>query len=145
MPTSVITAIRVQDIAAQQWFNWDDGVWDSAGQPVVTAGAKNLYIAAYVVQVEYGVVGLAITDDTGAYLVTKSEMNPPGGVMGVEASDLTMPNRDYNITVLTTGAGVTFTIKTPLEEKKGKRQPIKGLFGLWPFPIINMLLDLYGP
>jgi hypothetical protein len=38
-----ITAIRVQDIAKQKWFNWNNGAWDN--QPTITPGVANLYIA----------------------------------------------------------------------------------------------------
>lgn len=42
-----IIAIRVQDVARDVWFNWDNGVWDT-DYIYVTPGAGCLYIAVYV-------------------------------------------------------------------------------------------------
>ena len=42
--TSRIMGVRVQDVARQIWFNWDNGVW-STPTPSCVPGAGNLYIA----------------------------------------------------------------------------------------------------
>jgi len=42
-----IIAIRVQNVATGQWFNYDNGVWDTP-TIMITPGPGNLYIAAYV-------------------------------------------------------------------------------------------------
>ncbi|TSA55549.1 hypothetical protein D4R42_05395 [bacterium] len=104
-----IVAIRVQDIARNLWFNYDNGMWDKT--PEVTAGA-NLYIAAYVGNVgDAGNLTLRIIDDTGATLATKTEYVVAGGVFGDETGTKQMPNRSYGISIpVDPGATVTFTV-----------------------------------
>jgi hypothetical protein len=45
----VITAIRVHDISRNIWYSWNNGSWDSNGQPIVVAGSSNLAISFYAV------------------------------------------------------------------------------------------------
>ena len=98
LPSGKIIAIRVQDIARQLWFNYDNGVWDNA--PKVTVGA-NLYIAAYATNIGgAGLMQLLIKDDVGSFLATKQETVVAGGTLGVETGTINMPNRSYGVLIL---------------------------------------------
>jgi len=98
LPSGKIEAIRVQDIARQEWFNYDNGVWDRA--PEVTVGG-NLYIAAYAVnESAAGLMQLIIKDDAGAFLAVKQENVAAGAHIGAETGTIEMPNRQYGILIL---------------------------------------------
>ncbi len=99
----VISAIRVQDISTGKWYNWDrPGPFTPT--PVCTPGVNNLYIAVWAVN--NGVAGnvtIKVTDDTGATLGTKTQNIPFGGSgFGLEMPNLTMPARNYSITIKVT-------------------------------------------
>ena len=94
-----ITAIRVQDIARNVWFNYDNGVWDQL--PEVTVGLGNLYIAASVVNIGgTGDLILRIIDDQGNLLLQKGDTVVGGDSMGGETLPQPMPNRQYGIQIL---------------------------------------------
>ena len=94
-----ITTIRVQDIARNVWFNYDNGSWDQL--PAVTVGVGNLYIAAGVVNIGgIGDLTLRIMDDQGSLLLQKGDTVVEGGTMGGETNPLPMPNRPYGIQIL---------------------------------------------
>lgn len=97
--SGAITAIRVQDIERQIWYNWDNGVWDSP--PSVSVGSGNLYIAYWLVNEGSNIasVTLYIEDDTGTILAEKNIGLYPGEGGGIEASNLDMPSRNYGITI----------------------------------------------
>jgi len=115
----IIEAIRVQDISRGVWYSWDrPGPWDPS-EPEVTVGSGKLYIAFYVINRGDipGMLRLEVVDDTGKVLATTREAAAPGAGVGIEAPDLDMPDRSYNITLTATptfGAAldkVEFTIK----------------------------------
>ncbi len=96
-PSGNVVAIRVQDIARQEWFNYDNGVWGKA--PKVTVGA-NLYIAAYALnEGASGLMQLIIKDDAGAFLAVKQENIASGAYIGVETGTIEMPARQYGILI----------------------------------------------
>jgi len=101
-----INAIRVQDIATGKWFNWDNRGWDTV--PIVTPGAGKLYIAFWATNYsDAGYLTLSVIDDTGAVLATKTVWAEPwyGDInkgVGIEAPNLTMPGRNYGITLKVT-------------------------------------------
>jgi len=98
LPSGKIIAIRVQDIARQLWFNYDNGVWDNA--PKVTVGA-NLYIAAWAVnEGENGELRLLIKNDQSMALADKRETVASGVNFGAETGTINMPNRSYGILIL---------------------------------------------
>jgi len=121
-----VTAIRVQDIVRDVWYNWGNQVadgWDTSdwtgtegqknlkGTPVCTSGANNLYIAFWVEnQGATGYLTLAITD-AKSVLATKTVSVPTGEGLGVEWTG-DMPSGNYTVTVSSTlGDSVKFTIK----------------------------------
>lgn len=93
-----ITAIRVQDIARQKWYAWDNGSWDANGVPVVTSGSNNLYIAVYAQNkgTAAGNVVLAMTDENHVQLAIKTVNTPIGGSIGIEWTG-TMPSVTYQV------------------------------------------------
>jgi len=98
LPSGVIEAIRVQDIARNINFSYDNGVWDRA--PEVTVG-ENLYIAAYARNTgNAGLMQLIIKDDAGAFLAVKQENVAAGAAFGDETGTIEMPNRQYGILIL---------------------------------------------
>lgn len=103
-----ITAIRVQDVKEDNWFNYDEGKWDV--EPVVTPGAGNLYIAFWVInEGETGDLALYIKDDEGV-LATKIFLVPAGEGLGVEWTG-DMPNKSYSIIIVVDpGDSMRFTV-----------------------------------
>ncbi len=98
LPSGVIEAIRVQDIARNIDFAYDNGVWNQA--PEVTVGG-NLYIAAYARnEGAYGIMQLVIKDDAGAFLAVKQENVAAGAALGAETGTIEMPNRQYGVLIL---------------------------------------------
>jgi len=93
-----ITAIRVQDIARQKWYNWDNGSWDANGPPVITPGNNNLYIAVYAQNkgTAAGDVTLVMNDENHVRLAIKTVNTPIGGSIGIEWTG-TMPSTTYQI------------------------------------------------
>jgi len=81
-----ITAIRVQDIARQLWFNWSDPArtWDVA--PSVAPGANNLYVALYATNTggTAGNMTLTLKDSAGNTLATKTQSVAAGASFGLE-------------------------------------------------------------
>lgn len=99
----VISAIRVQDIATGEWYNWDAPGPFTPSLPIVTVGSGTLYIAFWVInQGDTGDLTLTIKDDDGNVLETKTVSCARGAGVGLEAPDLDMPNRPYGITVTVT-------------------------------------------
>lgn len=95
-PNGKITAIRVQDISRNIWFNYDNGVWDKV--PSCVPGAGNLYIAFWAVNrgTGPGTLYLGLSDDQAKLLAGKQEYANVGAGVGVEWTG-TMPNRSYGI------------------------------------------------
>jgi hypothetical protein len=93
-----ITAIRVQDIARQKWYNWDNGSWDANGAPVVNPGSNNLYIAVYAQNkgTASGNVTLVMTDENHIQLAIKTDTLTVGGSIGIEWTG-TMPSVMYQV------------------------------------------------
>lgn len=84
-PTSgKISAIRIQDIARQMWFEYNNGVWDSP--PAVLPGTENLYIG--MAAVNEGADGeLTVEIKTAGYSRgTKTEHVISGNMLGLEAN-----------------------------------------------------------
>ena len=72
-----VTAVRVQDILRQLWFNWDLGVWRTP-LPSCTVGANALYVSfwiivepIYPIRTEYMTLQL-IDNSTGSVFASKS-------------------------------------------------------------------------
>jgi len=99
----IISAIRVQDVKLDKWFNWDRPGPFSPSAPIITPGAGNLYIAFWAVnQGLAGNLTLTIKDDTGTVLATKTASAPYGGAgVGIEWTG-EMPGRNYGITLTVT-------------------------------------------
>jgi hypothetical protein len=108
-----INGIRIQDVARNIWYGWDNGVWDNAGgggsnappgqTPQITPGAGNLYIAFNSVNNGNvtGTLVLSIQDNSGI-LATNPVLNvPPGGNAGIEFTG-NMPSNTYAITLAVT-------------------------------------------
>lgn len=93
-----IRAIRVQDIARQKWFNWDNGTWDET--PSCLPGEGNLYIAVYAENLSQpGNLLLQlyeIVEGTGRILTDKSEYVAHGAGLGIEWTG-NMPANTYNL------------------------------------------------
>lgn len=92
--TGKITAIRIQDIARQIWFNWNDPArtWDAT--PSVMPGTNNLYVALYATNMGGGNAGnmtLTLKTSTGSTLATKTQSVAAGASFGLEYTG-TMPN-----------------------------------------------------
>ena len=97
-PIGKIVAIRVQDLARNLWFNYDNGVWDKT--PECTPGAGNLYIAAYANNTGgSGTMTMLIRDEFMAILGSKQETVVAGGTIGVESGARNMLSRAYGITI----------------------------------------------
>lgn len=98
-----ITAIRVQDIARQKWYNWDNGAWDSSGQPMITPGANNLYLAFYAVNqgTLSGTLTLTLKNAAGTTLKTQSVQVSGGGNGGLEYTGA-MPEAAYSLALAVT-------------------------------------------
>ncbi len=98
----VVSAIRVQDIIAQKWFNWDRPGPFTPSEPVVTPGSGNLYIAAWAVnQGQEGHIKITMKDDAGATLASKTISVPYSEGVGIEYTG-DMPGRSYGITISVT-------------------------------------------
>lgn len=81
-PNAKFTAIRVQNITQQKWFEWDRGTWTTA-QPSGSSGDA-FYIAAYAANTsQAGTVTLSLSKD-GAVLRTVSAYLALGGQIGLE-------------------------------------------------------------
>lgn len=95
VPDSKITAIRVQDLARNEEFNWDNGVWDKA--PEVTVGIGTLYIAFYAVN-NGGPGDVTFQMRAGAQIVAQKTVHVPAGAGdGVESGTISMPDSVYDI------------------------------------------------
>lgn len=94
-----LTAVRVQDVAQQKWYNYDNGVWDNPNI-AITPGAGNLYIAAYVQNIGNGAGQITlIINVSGADLyIRKNETVQPGGSFGAEGT-WDMPNNDVSASI----------------------------------------------
>lgn len=116
---AVLTAIRVQDVDRQLWFEYDVGAAWNPKSPEITPGTGNLYIAFYITNNgQAGTITLTIKDDDGLTLATKTETIAAGASKGIEYTG-TMPDSSYNITLEFT-PGSTFTIAiTPLNGNGG--------------------------
>jgi len=111
-PEGVITAIRVQDISRQVWFNWDKGVGWTPKPPEITPGTGNLYVACWVTNDgATGNITITIKDDQETILGSKTENVAAGEGVGIEYTGA-MPNRSYSITLIPNpGSPLTFSIK----------------------------------
>ena len=107
-PSGRITAIRVQDIPRDIWYNWDIGVpghgWTTTG-PVgpgpgeggVTPGSNTLYIAFYVVNngSTAGVLTLRIVDASTGFVRNQISVSVAVGAgAGIEWTG-NMPTSNY--------------------------------------------------
>lgn len=112
VPFAIITAIKVQDVARQVWYNWGNQVsrgWDTSdwtgpqgqknlkGAPSCVPGAGNLYIAFYAENQGSAILfTLEIVDDTGKILMEK--YGSAGYLEGIGAEvTVDMPARSYGI------------------------------------------------
>jgi LPXTG-motif cell wall-anchored protein len=83
-PRTNLIAIRVQDVTNQKWYNWDNGSWDSNGQPKCVSGGK-LYVAAYAVnEGDAGTAGISIS--YGGYVQQQSGYLTTGQSIQLEAN-----------------------------------------------------------
>ena len=97
VPDGKITAIRVQDIARQLYFNWDIGVGWSPSEPEVTVGIDTLYIAFYAIN-EGGPGDMTFQMRADLETIAQKTVYVPSGVGdGVESGTIPMPNRTYDI------------------------------------------------
>lgn len=82
-----ITAIRVQDIARQIWYSWDDPprAWNKT--PEVQTGVNNMYVAFYAVNPHNATADIRLTlvsQITGKVLATKTFGAAPNTGIGLE-------------------------------------------------------------
>ena len=99
--TGKITAVRVQDIQRDIWFNWDNGIW-STPTPSCAPGAGALYIS-------FGAVNTGAVSGNITLTLKKMELGPtgeqyetilaqvtayaaPGGLVGLEWTGDMPPN-----------------------------------------------------
>jgi hypothetical protein len=113
--SSLITAIRIQDVARGIWYSWDknttypNGYWDNAGgegnnapvgqTPMITPGANNLYVAFYAKNnYTYAVnMALYVYDSNNNILAQQVNVYTAAGASaGVEYTG-TMPTGSYTL------------------------------------------------
>ncbi len=135
-PVGKINAIRMQDVARHVGFDWDQGIgWDPR-PPVVTPESGALYIAAHVLNNGgAGNITTTIKDDQEKILSSKTDNVAAGGWMGIESTG-TMPNRNYDITVITSpGETMRFTIipyeGVPPDPPNGNGNGNGGIIDAW--------------
>lgn len=96
-----IKAVRVQDIARQKWFNWDNGVWDQS--PSCLPGDGNLYVAVYAENImQSGNLHLQlfeVVSGVGKLLKEKTEYVGTGAGLGIEWTG-NMPAYTYDLKAL---------------------------------------------
>lgn len=83
VPNGVITAIRVQDLITNEFFNWDNGVWDK--KPKVAAGTTVYIAAAALNNGDAGYMTMKIIK-SGTVIATKREYVAAGASIGIESS-----------------------------------------------------------
>jgi hypothetical protein len=107
--TSKITAIRVQDILLDKWFNWDNGSWDASGPPKITPGTNKIYVAVYAVNTgtAAGTIELSLSSGSTT-LVTISLVIEVNGTAGLEWTG-TMPNTNLSLVASTPDDSTPFT------------------------------------
>lgn len=98
-PDGNIIAVRVHDVIRALWFSWDNGAWDANGQPSVTPGANNLYIAFYAVNngSVAGTLTLQLRDGSGNVLAQTSQSAAPGAGAQLEWTG-NMPSSNFSAT-----------------------------------------------
>ncbi len=99
-----ITAIRVQDISRNIWYNWDDPGRTWSSTPSVVPGTNNLYVSFYVTNTGVGSSGslsLSLKNQDGTSLATKTASVAPGGSVGLEYTG-TMPNAILQLVISVT-------------------------------------------
>jgi hypothetical protein len=106
---SKITAIRIQDVARNVWYSWDNGVWDNTGgtgnnapvgqTPMITPGPNNLYISFYTLNKSHSAVNMSLYIYDGNYNILAQKINiytAAGSGQGLEYNGL-MPSGSYTI------------------------------------------------
>jgi hypothetical protein len=102
--TGKITAMRIQDMSRQIWFNWNDPArtWDVV--PSVVPGTNNLYVALYATNTGAGGSGnmtLTLKTASGNTLATKTEYVAVGASFGLEYTG-NMPNSSLSLSASVT-------------------------------------------
>lgn len=96
-----IAAIRVQDIARGKWYNWDNGSWDSSGEPVITPGSSNLYVAFAAFNPFSGTFATTLTiQDASGNIKNQVVVNIPARSYGGIEWTGRMPSSPYGLTLI---------------------------------------------
>lgn len=104
-----VTAIRVQDIERQIWFNWDSA-WDVL--PRCNPGSNKLYVAVWAINqgtVDGNITLQLVNTTDGTVLVTKTELVAVGNGLGIEWTGA-MPTVNFNLTCKTDNDAVQFQV-----------------------------------
>lgn len=118
VPVGKITALRVQRLDTNEWFNWDNGAWDVNGAPKIALG-QSIYVAAYCINVgDTGPIDLQIRDPYGTVLQSVSLDVASGEGMGIELLSYTV-NYTQSLSVTATGDSVPFTVRNEAEPDGG--------------------------
>jgi len=112
LATSTITAIRVQDVARDIWYSWDNGTWDNAGgggnnaapgqTPMITPGSGNLYVSFYATHnYSYTVSMTLYLEDSNGNIIASvvNHLTNPGSGTALEWTG-NMPSSPYELTLI---------------------------------------------